>query len=221
MLCRGFAFEVPFSTTAFCPHLPSDVMLFSTIFTTSSLLVTASKLYSAFASPIVSNGDIADGKWPNQTHSLAKRVDTPVDVKCNQGDVWVTRRCYPTVSLRFWADFCLGRDAQNHPDFYVVGGSCPPQTMCANLDIPSHNGVDLRPTQTILCIPIALHLTDIIRGVGGNINQIGVVNVVGPGAEAQNQGRTVSIVVQNAIPRASVSALLQGTYPCPSFIFTW
>jgi hypothetical protein len=85
--------------------------------------------------------------------------------------------------------------------------------MCADLDIPSHNLVDLRPTQTIVCIPIALHLTEIIRGVSGNIDQIGVVNVVGPGAAGpQNRGRTVSIVVQNAIARASVSALLQGMY---------
>jgi hypothetical protein len=190
-------------------------MLFSTIFTTSSLLVTASKLYSAFASPIVSNGDIAAGKWLNQTHSLAKRVDTPADATCLPDDDWVMRRCMPSLGSTIWSDMCLGRfGGERYPYFYVNQRNCPLFTMCADLDIPSHNLVDTRPTLTVVCIPIALDRVAILTDpTGTHIYQIGVVNVVGPGAPGpQNRGRTVSIVVQNAIPRASVSALLQGTY---------
>jgi hypothetical protein len=213
MLCRGFAFEVFFSTTAFCPHLPSDIMLFSTIFTTSSLLVTASKLYSAFASPIVSNGEIAASKWLNQTHSLAKRVDPPGDVKCNQGDSWVMRRCRPTVSVQSWVDTCLGDDVHGDPRFYSVDGTCDPNTMCANKDIPSHNGVDLRQTQTVDCIVIPVHRAEIVTDPTGNIDQVGVANIVGPvGSGPRNLKRKISVVLESAISGASVSALLQGMY---------
>ena len=85
--------------------------------------------------------------------------------------------------------------------------------MCADLDTPSHNTVDLRPTLTIVCIPIALHTTEVIMGVAGTVEQIGVVHVINPHpSNPRNQAVTVSIVVQNAISSASVSALLQGTY---------
>jgi hypothetical protein len=185
-------------------------MIFSTIFTTSFLLVTTSKLYSAFASPIVSNDDIAG---LNQTHSLAKRVDPPLDASCVGGSSWVMRRCLYSASTLVWLDWCLRRDEHNDLSFDVFRGHCPPYTICADLDIPSHNTVDLRPTLTIVCIPIALRPTQIIMGVGGSVDQIGVVHVINPDpSNPRNLARTVSIVVQNAISSASVSALLQGTY---------
>jgi len=187
-------------------------MIFSTIFTTSFLLVTTSKLYSAFASPIVSNDDIAAGKWLNQTHSLAKRVDPPADSSCVDTQ-WFMRRCLYTASTLVWLDWCLGIDQHNGLSFSAFRGQCPANTMCADLNIPSTNTVDLRPTLTIVCIPIALHTTEVIMGVAGTVEQIGVVHVINPHpSNPRNQAVTVSIVVQNAISSASVSALLQGTY---------
>jgi len=188
-------------------------MIFSTIFTTSFLLVTTSKLYSAFASPIVSNDDIAAGKWLNQTHSLAKRVNPPVDSLCVGGSQWVMRRCLYTTSTVVWLDWCLGIDQHNGLSFSAFRGQCPANTMCADLNIPSTNTVDLRPTLTVVCIPIALNPVQIMTGAGGNAEQIGVVNVINPNpSNPRNLARTVSVVVRNAISSASVSALLQGTY---------
>jgi hypothetical protein len=190
-------------------------MIFSTIFTTSFLLVTTSKLYSAFASPIVPNDDISAGKWLNQTHSLAKRVDPPGDSSCAiYGSTWVMRRCLYTASTLAWLDWCLRSDQHNGLFLDVFRGQCPPNTICADLDIPSHNTVDLRPTLSVQCVPIALSSIVILRDATGNVvDQIGVVSVVNPDpSNPRNLAHTVSIVVQNAISSASVSAFLQGTY---------
>jgi hypothetical protein len=119
----------------------------------------------------------------------------------------------PPLGVQYWEDWCLTYDAHNIPRFYMLGWHCPPFTMCADLNTPSQNGVDTRETWTVVCIPISLHRTEIVNDPAGNVDQIGVANVVGPVPSGpQNGERTVSIVVQNSISRRSVSALLQGTY---------
>ncbi|KIM83648.1 hypothetical protein PILCRDRAFT_432406 [Piloderma croceum F 1598] len=72
-------------------YFPSNIMVFSMVFTTIFLIVN--HLYLTFASPTVSKGGVAAGQSFNLTHSLVKRAEIPSDKKCLQPSDWVGRSC--------------------------------------------------------------------------------------------------------------------------------
>jgi len=172
-------------------------MLFSAIFTTTFLAVN--HLYSTFASPIVSNGGVADSQPLNLTHSLAKRDYIPGDQKCSQPSQWLSRTCRPTISDRTWEDKCLITFGHMSIISYVVS-SCPVNQLCTNILSPEPN-----PKHTIACIDRPSGVTDV------NPNQQTGVFRVGRALDGTGE-RIVPVPVLGYISHASVSAFLEGTY---------
>lgn len=176
-----------------------NIMLFSATFTT--IFVTVNHLYSTFASPIVSKGDVATGRSLNQTHSLVKRAYVPNDQKCREPEDWNLRRCVTGGGDRAWEDQCIDHDLHEYYGF----GSCPEDTMCMFALSPEPD-----VALTIACVG---RPKDKSQSNNNPNSQTGVVSVpnsaFGTGDPVE---RIVSIPVVKAMSGASVSAFMEGTY---------
>jgi hypothetical protein len=166
-------------------------MLLSIIFTT---ILTVNNPYSTFASPIVSNGDVATGQSLNATHLLAKRW-YPDDQRCADPSRWRRRICKPLIGDRAWEDQCTGPDGGAIVHWAV--SLCPENTMCADI---------IRNYQyTIACNAIPA-----VENVAGPSQQTGVAvfgNIYQPNVQFRE-----AVTLLNDISAASVYALLEGTY---------
>jgi hypothetical protein len=183
-------------------------MLFSAIFITTFLSIH--HLPSTTASPMdYKDGVIAD-RPANFTHTLAKRYIPPDNLCLNQ-DLWLTRRCIPTINDGRWLDSCL-RVANGVPIILGAFGNCPEDTMCENVLALDADDDPEFPDETIRCIDRpAVNIN-----TGGQSQQTGVVRVEGvPGASEEH---IISIPLPHPISGASVSAYLEGATP---LILTW
>jgi len=173
-------------------------MLFSATFTT--IFVTANHLYSTFASPTVSKSDGAIGQSLNQTHSLAKRVFTPMDQKCREPEDWNLRRCVTGSGDRAWEDQCINHDVVE----YYVPGTCPEDTMCMNILSPEPEAA-----LTIACVGPPNEKSQSNSEPNSQTGVISILNSTYGNGSPIN--RTISIPLVKAIPEASVSAFMEGT----------
>lgn len=168
-------------------------MLFSTLF--SAIFLIVSHLYSASASPILSESDVAAGESFNLTTSprLARRNYVPPDQLCNARTQWVARECHTASGDRVWADICNpGTDVP-----YTKFGRCPQLKMCQN---------------TIISGPVPIHTINCVDRPTGPSQlapdqQSGVIVVNGAGVAAE---RIVSVGLKGNFADASVSAFLEG-----------
>jgi hypothetical protein len=166
-------------------------MLLSIIFTT---ILTVNNPYSTFASPIVSNGDVATGQSLNVTHLLAKRW-YPDDQQCADPARWRRRICKPLIGDRAWEDQCTGPNGVK--SMHMAIRVCPENTICSDI---------IRNYQiTIVCNDIPA-----IENVPGPSQQTGVA-IFGAVYQPNVQFRE-SVTLLNDIKAASVYALLEGTY---------
>jgi hypothetical protein len=166
-------------------------MLLSIIFTT---ILTVNNAYSTFASPIVSNGNVAAGQSLTVTHVLAKRW-YPDDQQCAKPERWRRRECTPLVGDRAWQDLCTG--PQGDEIMHYVTRVCPENTICADIIINYR--------YTIACNAIPA-----VENVAGPSQQTGVA-IFGQVYQPNMQFRE-PVTLMNDINTASVYALLEGTY---------
>lgn len=164
-------------------------MLFSIIFT--AIFLTVNHLYTIFASPIISNGDVAAGQSLNLTHSKIEYY--PPDYLCQKSIEWAFRACVTEIDDRTWGDLCINSTTF---DRYGRLGSCPQNTMCMNICFSSKI--------TIFCIGRPSDVIDL----SGN-QQTGVVKIE-TGTTTVPMDYTVSVPLAKSISAASVSALIEG-----------
>jgi len=171
-------------------------MVSAIIFTT--IFLTINYLHSTFASPIVSNGDVATGQSLNVTHSLAKRQWAPADQKCTTPAQWQSRVCRPTIGDRAWEDRCRGPNGAEVIR-YVLSLCSDENTICSNI-------IYQNMIETIECIPRPVAQSQVPAP-----NQQTGVSPFGSNYDL-NVEHIQSVTLTNDISLASVSALLEGTY---------
>jgi hypothetical protein len=170
-------------------------MLPSTIFTTI-LLITVNRLYSTFASPMVSKGGLGDRSL-DLAHTPVKRAPPP-DQLCEKEDTWKQRMCVTSSNDREWMDVCT----QHVSDYeYNRYSTCPLNTMCMNV---------LGPGPEHVFISICLERPSGLINTGLK-QQMGEYTVSSP-ISLGPVFRTVEVAISNALSMASVSAYLEGMY---------
>jgi hypothetical protein len=160
----------------------------------TTIFLTANHLHPTFASPLVSNGDVAVGPPLNLTHSLAEhQVQAPADQQCSTPALWAKRICRPVIGLCVWEDQCW--NLQGVINHYILR-LCPENTYCQPILFFGR--------ESALCYPVAAAGTSKAGEQTGfrlfrNLIELNVEHIY-------------SVTLENDVPIAAVSAMLEGTY---------